>query len=284
MAMSFLIAAAQWRKDGPAGVGSTHHSNQWNNRNYPLSVRVVSVHDEDRMNVSRYQLSWGLLLPALIVPTVGALFYFMLFPDGAVGKSAYTLTKFFILCYPLLLLWRAGPRGIIGRERGIQWPEWRSVWWVGFLSGVSIASIGFILMWTPVGGMIWEAAPRVAERAEGLGFKDHFLLFAIFVSVIHSGLEEFYWRWFVYGQLRGKTSRWRAHLLGAGAFGGHHLVVTLQFFPVLLALALTACVIVGGVIWSMMYERQGTLAGCWLSHLFVDIMLMVIGYQLLTMG
>ncbi len=64
----------------------------------------------------------------------------------------------------------------------------------------------------------------------------------------------------------------------------HHLVVTLQFFPVLLALALTACVIVGGVIWSMMYERQGTLVGCWLSHLFVDIMLMVIGYQLLTMG
>ena len=234
------------------------------------------------MTASHSQSSWSLVLPALIVPTVGSLFYFVLFPDGVIGQSAYTLTKVFILCYPFLCLRKVGADGIFQRGRDGQWPVWRAVVWMGLLSGVLIASVGFILMKTPVGGMIWEAAPRVMNRAEGLGFKDNFLFFAIFVSVIHSGLEEFYWRWFVYGQLRSRMRRWVAHLLAAIAFGGHHLVVTLQFFPPGLAVILTACVIVGGVIWSLMYERQGTLVGCWISHLLVDVMLMVIGYQLLT--
>ena len=233
------------------------------------------------MNAPRHQLSWVLLLPALVVPTVGALFYFFIFPDGPVGKLAYTLTKVFILCYPLLFLWRAGLNGVLRRAPDIQWPTWKRAGLTGLLSGLVIASVGFLLMWTPVGSLVWEAAPRVMVRAEGLGFRENFLLFAVFVSVFHSGLEEFYWRWFVYGQLRGKMRRWCAHLLAAGAFGGHHLIVTLQFFPAALALILTSCVVVGGVIWSLMYERQGTLVGCWLSHLIVDVMLMVIGYQLL---
>jgi len=113
-----------------------------------------------------------------------------------------------------------------------------------------------------------------------LGFKDHFVLFAVFVSVLHSGLEEFYWRWFAYGQLRRKMTRRAAHLVAAVAFGGHHLIITLQFFSVALAFFLTGCVVVGGMIWSIMYERQGTIIGCWVSHLCVDVMLMVIGFQL----
>ena len=40
-------------------------------------------------------------------------------------------------------------------------------------------------------------------------------------------------------------------------------------------------VAVGGLIWTLMYESQGTVAGCWLSHCVVDVFLMVIGYQLI---
>ena len=151
----------------------------------------------------------------------------------------------------------------------------------GLATGVAIAAVGFLLMLTPLGEMVREGAGRVAARAEGLGFKEHFLLFAIFVSVIHSGLEEYYWRWFLYGQLRHKMTPRATHLIAAGAFGGHHLIITLQFFPAALAFFLTACVVVGGLIWSIMYERQGTVVGCWVSHLCVDVMLMIIGFELI---
>jgi CheY-like chemotaxis protein len=35
---------------------------------------------------------------------------------------------------------------------------------------------------------------------------------------------------------------------------------------------------------SLMYEWQGTVAGCWLSHLCVDVLLMIVGYELIMMA
>jgi len=239
------------------------------------------------MSVSNRELSWALLIPPLVVPALGALFYFVILPEGNLGKSAYTVIKLFTLIYPFLFLRHIGLGGIIRRRRhdpAAQWPRWRVVMFTGLATGLAIAGVGFLLMETPLGDVVREGADRVSSKAEGLGFKDHFVLFAVFVSVIHSGLEEFYWRWFAYGQLRRKMTRWAAHLVAAGAFGGHHLIITLQFFPVALAFFLTGCVVVGGVIWSIMYERQGTIIGCWVSHLCVDVMLMVIGFQLIMGG
>ena len=72
-----------------------------------------------------------------------------------------------------------------------------------------------------------------------------------------------------------------AHLLAAAAFAAHHVVVISQYFGWGWGLALGAFVGVGGALWSWMYQRQGTLAGVWLSHLIVDLFVMWIGYGLI---
>ena len=236
------------------------------------------------MSKFRCEPGWIFLLPALVVPTMGALFYFVLAPDGAAGKAAYTMTKLFTLIYPFLFLRWIGVGGILRRCRHaprIQWPRWREVLGSGLASGLVIAAAGLVLMQTSLGDLVREGAAAVSEKAEGMGFKEHFLRFAIFLSVVHSALEEFYWRWFCYGQIRRRMSRWAAHVVAAVAFGGHHLIITLQFFPVPFALFLTTCVVVGGFIWTLMYERQGTVIGCWVSHICVDVMLMIIGFRLI---
>ena len=148
-------------------------------------------------------------MPPLVVPALGALFYFVILPEGNLGKSAYTGTKLFTLIYPFLFLRHIGLGGIIRRRRhdpAAQWPRWRVVMFTGLATGLAIAGVGFLLMETPLGDVVREGADRVSSKAEGLGFKDHFVLFAVFVSVIHSGVEEFYWRWFAYGQLRRKVA------------------------------------------------------------------------------
>ena len=55
-------------------------------------------------------------------------------------------------------------------------------------------------------------------------------------------------------------------------------------FPLSLALFLSLLVGLGGLIWTRMYQRQGTVLGCWLSHLIVDAFLMVVGYRLILMS
>lgn len=224
-------------------------------------------------------LPWTAIAPAMVVPLVGSLIYFVWFPEGAVGQSAYTATKVFTLLYPLIFLRRVGVQGLVppkgSKASSIRW---------GIASGMTISAVGIGLMLTPIGATVRDSASAVTDRAEDLGFIEHYILFAVFVSLIHSLLEEFYWRWFVYGQLRERVSpRW-AHPLAALSFAAHHLVVTMQFFPAPLAVFLALCVAVGGLIWSWMYEKHGGLLGCWVSHLIVDVLLMAVGYQLIQVG
>lgn len=227
-------------------------------------------------------MSWAALLPALTVPFLGSLIYFVWIPEGPVGQATYTGTKIFTLVYPLFFLRLIGSSGLTRREeRQATWPSWKVVVLTGVGSGLAIALLGALLMLTPLGEMVREGADEVTDKAEGLGFRKHFLLFAVFVSVFHSALEEYYWRWFAYGHLREKVGHWAGHGIAALAFGGHHLVITMQFFSPGLAIFLTLCVVAGGLIWTLMYEWQGTVIGCWLSHLCVDVLLMLIGYQLL---
>lgn len=220
-------------------------------------------------------LSWPCLLPALLVPLLGSLLYFVWLPGNAVAQATYGATKAFTLIYPLCFI---GWKDLFASK-----PDscWRSVLGWGFGSGLLVCGAGVLLMLSPVGDMVRAGAGPIQEKADLLGFAQHYLLFAIFISLFHSALEEYYWRGFVFGRLRQKLALWVSHLVAGLAFAAHHLVVTWQFFDPPLALFLTFCVAVGGVIWTLLYQKQGTLVGCWLSHLCADVLLMVVGYQLI---
>ncbi|WP_411846789.1 CPBP family intramembrane glutamic endopeptidase [Roseibacillus persicicus] len=227
------------------------------------------------MSKNSSPLAWCFLLPALVVPLLGSLLYFVWLPDSAVAQGTYTATKIFTLVYPLFFvgwkeLFTARPNS-----------SWAAVFGVGLASGLLIVAAGIGLMMTPVGDMVRAGAKPIQEKAELLGFANHFLLFAIFISLFHSALEEFYWRGFVFGKLRQKLGKAMSHVVAALAFAAHHLVVTWQFFPPVLAIFLAFCVAVGGGIWTILYQKQGSLLGCWISHLCVDVLLMAVGYQLI---
>ena len=95
-------------------------------------------------------------------------------------------------------------------------------------------------------------------------------------------IEEFFWRGFVYGKLlKPLMSRPAALALGGLGFSLHHIIVLLQFFPVPIALFFSFSVGVGGVMWSLLMDRQKTLAGAWASHMVVDFGMLGIGYWLM---
>ena len=91
-------------------------------------------------------------------------------------------------------------------------------------------------------------------------------------------MEEYYWRWFIYGNLRHHLNKWTANLVAAGGFTLHHIIVTLQFFRWEMAAFLCICIGIGGILWSWMYERQGSVVGAYVCHILIDIAIMVIGY------
>jgi membrane protease YdiL (CAAX protease family) len=110
-----------------------------------------------------------------------------------------------------------------------------------------------------------------------------FVVFACFVTVPHSLLEEYYWRWFVFGRLRRVVARGWAIGLSSLGFAAFHVFplnayLSGHFFSAVLPF--TACVAAGGAIWAWLYERTGSVYAPWLSHLIVDASLFVVGYDL----
>ena len=231
-------------------------------------------------------MSWPAMVAALVVPLLCALIYVVWIPHGNTGRGAWFATKVWVLVYPLFFFGSIGLGGLVLREsQSGHWPSWRTVIFTGILSGLGIVLTGWIMVLTPIGEIVRENSHNLVERAKGLGFatKERFLIVAIFITVLHSAMEEYYWRWFVYGHLRQMVGCWPGHLLAALAFTGHHLVLMSVLYPLSLALFLSLLVGAGGVIWSWMYQKQGTVVGCWISHLLVDAFLMVVGYRLILM-
>jgi membrane protease YdiL (CAAX protease family) len=113
-----------------------------------------------------------------------------------------------------------------------------------------------------------------------------YLAFAVFLSVPHSLLEEYYWRWFAFGELRRVCDTNLALLVTSLAFMSHHVIVIHQFIqgPWWLTAFLSSCVALGGCVWAWLYHRYGSLYGAWISHLLIDCGIMFIGYDLVSWG
>jgi hypothetical protein len=48
-----------------------------------------------------------------------------------------------------------------------------------------------------------------------------------------------------------------------------------------MAFFLGSCVGIGGVLWSVLMVKQRSLLGAWMSHMVVDIGIMIIGARLM---
>jgi membrane protease YdiL (CAAX protease family) len=229
-------------------------------------------------------MSWPSMVAALGVPLLCALAYVVWVPHGNGGRSVWFATKIWILGYPLFFFGLIGLGGLTRREdRPATWPSWKVVILTGALIGVGVALVGWLMVITPVGDIVKANSHNLVEKARGLGFatKGRFLMVAAFITLFHSAMEEYYWRWFVYGHLRQMVGHWPGHLVAALAFTGHHLVLTSVLFPLPVALFLSFIACLGGLMWTLMYEWQGTVLGCWISHLVVDAFLMIVGYRLI---
>ncbi len=224
---------------------------------------------------NRLPISWPALLPALLVPLLGSLLYFVWLPGAEISQLVYGATKVFTLVYPFFFV---GWKDLFTSPPTTSWGK---IIVIGLGSGIAISVAGIALMFSPIGDLVQAGADPIREKATKMGFAQNFLLFAVFISLFHSALEEFYWRGFVFGKLKERVGNAGSHILAGLAFAAHHLVVTWQFFDPPLAIFLAICVAIGGVIWTLLYQRQGSLVGVWLSHLCVDVLLMVVGYQLI---
>ncbi|MEW4567479.1 CPBP family intramembrane glutamic endopeptidase [Tautonia sp. JC769] len=133
--------------------------------------------------------------------------------------------------------------------------------------------------------------PSLRSRARQTGFDDPFQFAAMFgfIILLNSLLEEFVWRWFVYRQLETLTpARWgwearqgMAVALAALAFTVHHVVALSAWVDGGLVVLGSLGVFLGAVVWSALFAYDRTLWPCYVSHIFADVAIVIIGYDVL---
>jgi len=223
---------------------------------------------------------WGAVVPALFVPSVAALFYFMICRDAVVARWLYVAAKVFLLAWPLV----AWP--LLLRRRPCSWrPQCGNrprAALAGLISGAAISLFIVAVMLTPLGRLVTASADSIRERSEHLGIMEHYWAFALFLSFAHSLIEEYYWRWFAYGALRRVVSPLAAAAISAIAFGSHHVIITGQLMNWPLGIVCGIGIAAGGFIWALLYRFYHSLFAPWISHMVIDLTVMTIGYWVLV--
>lgn len=223
---------------------------------------------------------WVAVVAVLLFPTVATYAYFVLLSGRPSMSILYGASKIVQFAIPLAWVVFAQRRRI-----ALTRPDPRSLVEGGLL-GLAIAAVSLAAYfgYFRTSPLLASAPEMVAAKIRDMGLTTpaRYLTFALFLAVPHALLEEYYWRWFGFGQLRRVLPLNAAIAVSSLGFMAHHVIVIQQLLhaPWGFALFLSACVAVGGALWAWLYHRRGSLYGPWLSHFLVDAVIMLIGYNL----
>jgi hypothetical protein len=219
---------------------------------------------------------------ALAFPTLVTWVYFVALArqPAAAQQGAYLVGKVLQFGFPLAwLLW-------VGRWPAFHRPRGRDVA-SGLVSGAGIAAAALGLYFAVLRPLdvFAPAAGAIQAKAQGIGVGSWpaFVALGCAYSLGHSLLEEYYWRWFVFGGLLGRLSTAAAVVLSALGFTAHHVIVLAVYFGWMhwATWFFSSCIAVGGAAWALLYRSRGSLVGPWLSHLLVDAAIFIVGFDLL---
>ena len=227
---------------------------------------------------------------ALLWPTLYTFVYFLGVKDAPplVGQAVYAVGKVLQFGFPLAwMLFYERPRlrgdipKLAPRRRAAS-----AALGLAFGAAVAGAMLAGYHWWLKPAGLF--AAPAVLVQAKLADFQLaaplRYLALAVFYSLLHSAMEEYYWRWFVFRRLSWLAPLSFAIGLSSVGFMAHHAIVLFHYFgdEKWLAALFTAAIAIGGAVWAWLYHHYRSLLGPWLSHLLIDAAIFAIGYDLIA--
>ena len=111
--------------------------------------------------------------------------------------------------------------------------------------------------------------------------KENFLYVSLYISFANSFLEEFFFRGFVFTNLKHLSGRGLAYLFSAAVFSLYHVAMMIGWFSPALFLLVMAGLLAGGMIFNWLNEKLDTIYCSWLTHMFANFAINTIGFMLL---
>ena len=111
--------------------------------------------------------------------------------------------------------------------------------------------------------------------------RDNFLYVSLYISFVNSFLEEFFFRGFLFTNLKRQAGRRPAYIFSAAMFSLYHVAMMIGWFSAGLFLLVMAGLMAGGMIFNWLNEKLDTIYCSWLAHMFANFAINTVGFMLL---
>ena len=212
-----------------------------------------------------------LLVP---VPSFGT-WMAMVQAEGPVGQSIFFAAKLWVCVLPvawLVLIDKRRPAIPIPRRDGMV---------AAIVSGSLFFLAIAICYWFL--GRRWIEPEFMRDRAHEIGLSTPvlYLLGAVYWCTINSILEEYVWRWFVVTRCEVLMRRVPAVIVSGLLFTLHHIIALNVYFDGRVTALGSLGVFIGGATWSWLYLRYRNIWAAYVSHVFADVIIFIIGWQII---
>jgi len=123
---------------------------------------------------------------------------------------------------------------------------------------------------------------RVLDATVGVN-PSNFIYIAIYISLVNSFIEEFFFRGFAFLTLKKYSSRRLAIYFSSIAFALYHVTLMAGLFEFSLYLLFLFALVIAGYILNRLDEKSSSLFPSWVFHAFANIAINTIGFILLGM-
>ena len=111
--------------------------------------------------------------------------------------------------------------------------------------------------------------------------RDNYLLVTTYVAFANSFLEELFFRGFLFMNLKKLKNRRFSYCFSSAAFSLYHTAMMIGWFDWWLFALVLAALFVGGLIFNRLNEKQETVYTSWLTHMFANFAINIIGFTLM---
>ncbi len=112
--------------------------------------------------------------------------------------------------------------------------------------------------------------------------RDNFLFVSLYISFVNSLLEEFFFRGFLFMNLKSTAGSAFAHGFSSIIFAVYHVAMMVGWFSPVLFILVMAGLAAGGMIFNAMNEKLGSVYPSWLTHMCANFAINTIGFMLMA--
>ena len=120
-----------------------------------------------------------------------------------------------------------------------------------------------------------------ASLTDGMGITaENFLYVSLYISLMNSFLEEFFFRGYGFITLKKYSSRKFAYIFSSVIFAIYHVGMLVDMFNIWTSILLLVGLIIGGCIFNYLNEANDNIYPSWFVHMFANFAINTIGFIL----